>query len=542
MQSKRFPLLDAVQCTLVVVIAALALTGGFVHRGSSVKITLTTVDPAAISLFVLCIIRKRLSGDWFADPIRRLERTLSDQLTSAPKLALLLATSSYVFLMTWLKIWQYDSFHANAYDLGYVDQAIWCTGRCGASFRESFLASSLAMNGTYLGEHFAPILAVFSPIYSLWDSTYLLFFLQSLILASGAILIYRIARLYALEAAPSCVLSLCYLLYQPLRSANQFDFREDNLFVPLLLGMFLAAKTGRHLTLCALATLTFLVKENGSILVALLALVCLVTRDSTRDAGRSRPHLVALLAISAATFVLVNQVLTPLFSGGAGKTRFAFRMGEEAAAGGGLIPFILENPATFFGIASRNLLQISILKYFLLVFVPFFVAFRYSPIAVLAALMLFLLNVSIGGHSAGFHYECDLIPFAFHALIRTVRKIRPEMGMLILSFFLFWGKSPIHSLRHYLPNDHYRMVLAEIAKIPPRASIEAQSCLQPHLAHREVARLLKGAASADFVLADLSEEMTRYDTPNIAGDVSALDPLAYEKIVDRDGLLIFRRR
>jgi len=62
MQRRRFPLLDAVQRALVVVIAALALTGGFVHRGSSVKITLTTVDPAAISLFALYVIRKRLSG------------------------------------------------------------------------------------------------------------------------------------------------------------------------------------------------------------------------------------------------------------------------------------------------------------------------------------------------------------------------------------------------------------------------------------------------------------------------------------------------
>ena len=60
---------------------------------------------------------------------------------------------------------QTDLDHANAWDLGFVDQALWCTARGGG-----FLHSDMAQGGSYLGEHFAPALAVGAVVYRVNDS------------------------------------------------------------------------------------------------------------------------------------------------------------------------------------------------------------------------------------------------------------------------------------------------------------------------------------------------------------------------------------
>lgn len=73
---------------------------------------------------------------------------------ATPKKALGIAFLGAVLFRTWLQTWRYDSFHANAYDLSYLDQPIWATNHI------SFLYSSLSVNNTYLGEHFSPILGV----------------------------------------------------------------------------------------------------------------------------------------------------------------------------------------------------------------------------------------------------------------------------------------------------------------------------------------------------------------------------------------------
>ena len=105
-----------------------------------------------------------------------------------------------------------------------------------------FSIQALGVNNTYLGEHFAPILGVVGLLYRIWNNEAVIFLFQSLTLGMGAVLVHRLANAYKLDILWANALSLCFLLYQPLRAANTFDFREDNLFVVLFLGMLLAWK------------------------------------------------------------------------------------------------------------------------------------------------------------------------------------------------------------------------------------------------------------------------------------------------------------
>lgn len=541
--------LDALMSALAILIGVLLLTGGAHFTGPEFKVEISQVDAFALALFALALTRHRLAGGYFPEAILACSRRGLEILERKPGAVLAGAIAAYVILQTGVSAWRFASFHANAYDLSYLDQPIWST------FRVGFLHSSLAVNQTYLGEHFAPAIALFAPVYRVWDSVYALFFVQSLILGGSAWLLYRLALALGVRAPAPILLSLCFLLYQPLRAANTFDFREDNLFVPVFLGALLALATARTTVFWLLCAFSWFVKENAALFTALLgAWACLAPR-SLRPAGtagvrprRLRFHGAVLFVSSLAVFCLVNQELTPIFSGGSGKTRFAFRMGAMAQSGTGLFAFALEHPFDFFAYLAKQFLNASTLKYFLIVFTPFLFFARSAPIPFLIALAGFAMNVVLGIHSVGFHYECVIIPFLFYSLALALSRQRSRAlgsapaACILLSFLFFYGRSPVHDLRAFVPGAHHRMVSEELQKIPREASVATQSALHPHLTHRKDAFLLAGPPTADYVAVDLSEGIDRYGTPNLLQDVAAMDSASYDKVVDRDGLIIWKKR
>src|SRR2546428_355938 len=100
--------------------------------------------------------------------------------TRRPRTILAAAVAVYLALHAWNSTLRFDSFHANAWDLGFVSQALWCTAR-GAGF----LHSDMARGGSYLGEHFSPALSLGAVAYAFTDSIRGLFVLQALVLGAG---------------------------------------------------------------------------------------------------------------------------------------------------------------------------------------------------------------------------------------------------------------------------------------------------------------------------------------------------------------------
>lgn len=539
--------LDALMSALAILIGILFFTGGAHFMRPELKLEISQLDVFAFALFAFALARDRLAGGYFPEVMLAGVRRGLEILERKPGVVLVIAIAAYVFLQTGVSSWRFASFNANAYDLSYLDQPIWST------FRVGFLHSSLAVNQTYLGEHFAPAVALLAPIYRIWDSVHALFFVQSLALGASAWLVYRLCRAHGARASTAALLSICFLVYQPLRAANTFDFREDNLFVPVFLGALFALATARMAVFWLLCAFSWLVKENAPLFTALLGLGALVSPRSfapnaaENRAAAPRLHGLILFAGSLAVFYLVNQKLTPMFSGGAGKTRFAFRMGTIAQSGAAFLAYAVDHPADFLTYLAKQFLSVSTLKYFLIVFTPFIFFARQAPVPMLIAFAGFAMNVVLGIHSVGFHYECVIIPFLFCSLAAGLSR-RPlgtapsAHALLLLSFLLFYGRSPVHDLRAFRPNAHHRMVSEELDKIPRQASVAAQSALHPHLTHRKDAFLLAGPPTADYVAADLSEGISRYGTPNLLQDVAAMDLLPYDKVVDRDGLLIWKKR
>jgi uncharacterized membrane protein len=236
-----------------------------------------------------------------------------------PHSALVASFAVYVVLDVWISAWRFDSFSANAWDLGFMTQALWSTAR-----GHGFLASDMSQGGTYLGEHVAPAVSVAALPYLFGDSVRGLFVFQTIVLGSAALLTYRLARAAGLERATAAFAGIAMLLVRPLRAANVFDFREDDLLVPAFLEMLIAHERGRRPWTWALALASWTVKETAPLLTACFGL-------GLAFGERRRREGIAMFALSVAAFYVLAVILPSLFTG-SGETVAARRWASSAPA------------------------------------------------------------------------------------------------------------------------------------------------------------------------------------------------------------------
>ncbi len=540
-------LLDGFAYALTLLIALLLCTGGFHYSSATLKFEVSQIDAFAIALLALLCIRRLAWQRWLPPKIERSCAVALQIFSRYPRATVLTATSAYIFFMSWNSIWRFDSFHALAFDLGFVDQSLWSSTRLG------FLHSSLSKGQTYLGEHFSPILGLIALIYRIFDSTYFLFLLQAFVLGAPALLVYALALQKKLPRPVAVVTALCYLLYQPLRAANGFDFREDNLFIGIFLGALLALEKKQLTLFWALCLTSWTVKENAPIFTTLIGAWLMLDSLRGRLPASRRWHGLGLGLLSIVVFLVINIKITPHFVGtGVGAdTMLVKRLRQFGNTNNEIFVAIFTHPFIFIREVVRPFFNFHALRYFLDVTAPFLIFVPAAPLVGMIALAGISMNLLLNQPTIGFHYECVLIPFLFYVLIAGLSRLNEKNqlsgakvpALVVLSFLLFYGRSPVESIRGYWPTAHQRWVSTELRKLPPDASVATQSALYPHVGHRKDAFLYStGVAATDYIVADLSPGIDLYATPNLAADVARIDPLRYSLELDRDGLRIWRRR
>ncbi|MBI3544415.1 MAG: DUF2079 domain-containing protein [Deltaproteobacteria bacterium] len=546
-------IVDPLIVALLGAIGILVVTGGFHYSSPAAKLELSQVDAFAWALLALIVLRRVLWKKWLPKSVERVADEVLAFFSRNARFPLTAAIALYVVLQTWNSAWRYDSFHATAFDLSFVEQALWSTTRFG------FLHSTLSKGQTYLGEHFSPALGAIALLYRAFDSITFLFFLQSLILASGAWLVYALAREKKLPRPIAALTGLAFLSYQPLRLANNFDFREDNLFVPVFLGMLLALEKRKWKTFWLLCAASWTIKENAAIFTCLTGLWVAGEAQLRRQpkAARERAsatlHGATLAALSLVVFAVVNTKITPLFVGqGAGaQTMLRRRMPHFGETNGEILKFMLLHPIQTFLVLAEPLFQLKAVKYFLDVTLPFLAFVPAAPLVAPIVVAGMVMNLLVNLPTIGFHYECVIIPFLFYILVAglaRLQRVKKLSGAAIptlvaISFLLSYGRSPVESIRHHAPTERDRFVESELEKIPPEASIATQAVLHPHLTHRRDAYLYSPALPpADYVVFDLDPSRSRYGTPQLDEAAARIDAKTYDLVLDRESLKIWKRK
>jgi uncharacterized membrane protein len=313
------------------------------------------------------------------------------------------------FLISQHALVRYQSYHADAFDLGNMDQAIWNTLH-GHPFR--FTNRGLDWQGppTRLGLHVEPIFLLLAPLYLIHSGPETLLVTQSIALALGGLPLFLLARrhLPALPLVGAAFVAAYYLSPQLLGEAL-WDFHPVALATPLLLTALWALDARRYGWFVAAAVLAALTKEDVALsLIPLGLLIWLV---------QSRPRFgQAVMLLSVAWTALCFFVILPHFSGGAagGNTywyRYAWLGSSAGAATSNLathpwlvLQTVLTSPARLGYLGSIMLLGGG-----LSIFAPFL------WLAALPELAVNLLSSHAEQYSGFFQYNATLIPYLMAA-------------------------------------------------------------------------------------------------------------------------------
>jgi uncharacterized membrane protein len=246
---------------------------------------------------------------------------------------------------------RYQTYHADAFDLGNMNQAVWNTLH-GHPFR--FTNRGLDWFGppTRLGIHVEPILLLIAPLYLIHDGPETLIVVQNVAMALGAIPLFMLA-LRRLPTLPLLAVAFAasYLLAPEFFGSALWDFHSVALATPLLILSIWALDAGRYRTFIVAAVLAALTKEDVALSLALLGLLIIV--------WRRRPYFgLAVILLSVAYAVFCFAVVLPHFNGGiSGGNNFWYRYSWLGGSAGAALKNILRNPLLPFTILDDNRLN-----------------------------------------------------------------------------------------------------------------------------------------------------------------------------------------
>src|SRR2546427_6900565 len=206
------------------------------------------------------------------------------------------------------------SGHSAFYDLGVMDNCVWQTLHGRLFFYPQYGIS-------YFGDHFAPILFVFVPVYAIWANPLVLILAQAMALAIGGVFRHRIALLHLMRDQPdgspearrvlreAWGFTVIYALHPSLLHVAMFDFHPVVLMIPLSLAAYYCYLTRRWLWLAVSLVLLATCQEEAAITITAFGLYLLAFGKTSvaRWTGATTSVTAALY------FILVIKVIVPAF-------------------------------------------------------------------------------------------------------------------------------------------------------------------------------------------------------------------------------------
>jgi len=453
---------------------------------------------------------------------------------------------------------RYLTWHSFIHDLGSYDQKIWLastepslSGMVEQTYQGGVKVSPCG-SARYWGVcHFQPLHVVYALLYRLSASPLFLLGTQALLVASGVIPCYLLARVH-LESPVSGVLAAAlYLLHPAVQHNGLLDFRPDHVAIPFFLWAYLLVERGREWRAVAATAVPALAKESLLLSFAAFGLYFAFLRR------RAALGLSMLFAGCVAFYFVTFHVLA-----GAGYTEGAFLINRYFSGG-----------QNFFSseLILRKVLYIGAL-FGPLAFLPLLAPLTLLP--AVPSLAISLLSSDVTHASFRSQYTAAAIGPLFAALFAVLawlpRRFGPRaaparilFGLLVLSasatFVLgptplsisFWSRS-IGAQWHYsqyLPDR--QDVLNEAAKLipsDPDVMVVSQNDLNSaRLAHRHYYFAFpNGLERADYVFLDtrrmpfvywVAKDRRRYE--EIVAQLRGSKE--YRIVFDREGVLLFER-
>lgn len=487
-------------------------------------------------------------------------------------LALLMAIS---FVVMGGLLWaRYATWHSFVFDLGSYDQKVWfISGQAGwwdmlqQTWKGGVEISPCGIQRRWGICHFQPAYLLFGLLYKVWPSPVAVLLIQVLIVVSGALPVFLLARHYLGTSVAGVLAAAIYLVYPAVQFNGMVDFRPDHVAIPGMLWAFFLLQRGQELPALAVTASLGLVKETLILSFAFFGLY-MVVEGKRRGVG---------LAAVCLGLVMFSVVIFRVLKFGETSEGY-FIIGRyfpdlSKPLFTGATPSIVGNPLSFI----RHLTQPFKLTYLGALFGPLLFLPLLSPRALIPAipsLGISLLSVDTTHASIQSQYSSAVIGPIFVALFESLRWLERRFGrqaaplpilaglvVLSASASLALGPTPLSIkfwIRSVSGHWHYTQylpdrqeVLNEAAKLipsDPRAVVVTQNDLNSaRLAHRNSYYPFPVAVDrADYIFLDTRRMPFVYwwvDPEAYRRTLTALlrDP-ASEVIFNQDGVLVVRRR
>jgi uncharacterized membrane protein len=470
-------------------------------------------------------------------------------------LGLLIVMIVYATFFTVYNLQQHAAFQTTGYDLGNYDQAMWNTlhGKPLAMTTMSSVSSRWAL-------HFEPILFLLVPIYALLSRPETLLVFQIVVVALGAIPIFRMAQQGLKSSLAGLIFAIIYLFFPALQAALTFDFHAVTIAATFLSFALWFLVIQRYRLLLVMALLAMSCKEEISLSVLVMSVYVWL-------AQRQRRWGVILAVVGALWFALVNFVVIPA-STPVGENIHLARYSFWGDSMGQVIGNLILHPFA----ALEFMLSGDRLRYWLRATMPVaFTAFL-DPLTLLMAVPTMAIN-TLSSYPPNyqldrFHYSASVVPFvtvaSLNGLARLIKFTEPKfkhvrtgflrnalLAMVLLGTLIYqvqFGHTPIGRYFDWpTVTEHHHQAETMLAQIPPQAAVAAQNNLVPHLSRRQwifiFPKLSHRDKQADYIALDMrgSLDPYRFVEQYCAQIGELLASPDYGLIFADDGLLLFKR-
>ena len=386
------------------------------------------------------------------------------------------AIFTYAFYFSFTTVQIHRGLGTSAYDFGLYDQGIWLLSQG----RTPFVT---LMGRNLFGDHTSFVLFFLVPLMWIFSSTSILFVVQSVVIACGAIPIYAYARKKLESDALGCVFACTYLLYPAVSWTNVENFHPDS-FLGVFISVALWAALSRKWRWYAGAVLlALLVKEDVVLVVAPIGVWVALRRDV-------RIGLATVVAAVGAALLCFLVVIRDL-------TGTAFRNSWRIPFGGvdGLVRTAFTSP----GKLLRYLTSDGRVTYLMQMLLPTGGMFFIAPSVALVGFVVLLSNIVSTfsyQHQIQYHYSLVVAPFLIFGNVYAIsrlskparRRATTVVAVCALIGGLFLAPLPFarNQIQKFSPSNPAVAAAHELfAQIPRDAVISVFHPLSAQLARRE---------------------------------------------------------
>ncbi len=414
----------------------------------------------------------------------------------------------YALLFSFLSLRLHHTFHTGN-DLAVFSQVVWSTTR-GHPFETSLVAEAT----NFLGQHFSPILALFTPLYAIRPDARILLVSQTIIVALGALPLYAYAARKLSGPRWGLGIAIAYLLFPAVHFVTLDEFHPISFAIPLLGFAAYSLLIRRYRAFFLVFAVAMLVKEETALILAGMGLFIFFVQRRfrlgivTTALGVGLAGLLLYVVIPGLARPGYGYVFTHRYDYlGENVTDIVFHLVTRPQM---VLPYLLIWPKALFLIQLFGALSLLPLL---------------APGTLLMALPTFvylLLSDYPFQYSIQHQYTAPLIPILFLATIDGLHRLHrwgqghghdwrvPGMGMLLgsaLIAFALWSPAPLGGAfdpSDYAITPHVETGYRLLAQIPAQASVASDWKFYPHLSNRPVlGDLLNPRVSpVDFVLVD----------------------------------------